>query len=320
MEPQQLESRQPAPKQHTLIDIESGFRRRFGLEFFRRIPSEPGVYFLKDRTRQILYVGKSKNLRQRLTSYRYLHKREGARKWRRLLEQVYAVDWSVTANPKDAELLENRLLRELKPPFNTMNTRPEGYYYWGVAWFDSNLSLLLRTQQSEVARHRVFGAFRGRQLCQRAQTALMRLFHWTLLPGAPLPQPLNRPLALSMEKLEWKGSPLPEGIRGFWAFLLENYLSGRDDSLISTFSDHLKRTENLFSEAFYLRWLEEDLETLKQFFRLGPQRIFQARQELRLGDGPIAQDQVDDLYTHLAHSEFQQITGDRSHATDWHPQ
>ena len=298
LEPTAIESIRA--KQESMLEDESGFRRRFGPEFFRRIPPEPGVYFLKDRTREILYVGKSKNLRQRISSYRYLHKKQGPKKWRRLLEEVHTVEWSVCADLKKAELLENKLLRELKPPFNTASTRPEIYYFWGVDWQDEKLSLALRTDLSALEDYQVYGAFRGRQLCQRAQTSLLRLFHLSLLPDTPLPQPLNRPLALAIESLEFDVF-IPAGIRMFWNHLLQQYLAGKNPVLVDTLVEHLVRTNPLYKEAFYQRWLEEDQEVLRQFFKIGPQRLAQARRQLGLKEGPIAQDQVDDIYIHLSH-------------------
>ena len=43
---------------------------RLGKEFFREDPPVPGVYLMRDATGHVLYVGKAKNLRQRLRSYR----------------------------------------------------------------------------------------------------------------------------------------------------------------------------------------------------------------------------------------------------------
>ena len=43
---------------------------RLGKEFFRKVPAEPGVYSMRDATGNVVYVGKAKNLRQRLGSYR----------------------------------------------------------------------------------------------------------------------------------------------------------------------------------------------------------------------------------------------------------
>jgi excinuclease ABC subunit C len=80
------------------------------------LPSQPGVYLLKDRGGKVVYVGKAKNLRARVRSYA----RGGDERSQVgfLLPRVAAVETLVTTNEKEALILENNLIKQYKPRYN----------------------------------------------------------------------------------------------------------------------------------------------------------------------------------------------------------
>jgi len=80
------------------------------------LPSGPGVYLFKNERGGILYIGKAQNLRARVRSY--LSGGDGRYRVPHLLDRARDVDVVVTANVKDALLLENELIKRHKPPFN----------------------------------------------------------------------------------------------------------------------------------------------------------------------------------------------------------
>ena len=81
------------------------------------VPSKPGVYLLKDAGEVVVYVGKSRDLRQRLRTYAGGAKPAGA-KVRALRGVVASFDFMVTGSELEALLLEAALVREHDPPFN----------------------------------------------------------------------------------------------------------------------------------------------------------------------------------------------------------
>jgi DNA polymerase-3 subunit epsilon len=81
------------------------------------VPSKPGVYLLKDAGDGVVYVGKSRNLRQRLRTYASASKPAGS-KVRALRGVVAAFDYLVTGSELEALLLEAELVRAHDPPFN----------------------------------------------------------------------------------------------------------------------------------------------------------------------------------------------------------
>ncbi len=80
------------------------------------LPDGPGVYLFKTAAGRVLYVGKAQNLRARVRSY--LGGGDGRPNVPLLVERIQSVDVVVTANVKDALLLENELIKRHKPVFN----------------------------------------------------------------------------------------------------------------------------------------------------------------------------------------------------------
>jgi len=85
----------------------------------RRSPTDPGVYLMKDNGGKILYVGKAKNLKRRLTSYFIKALHEDA-KTRALLKRVADFDTIVTGSEKEALLLESNLIKRHRPRYNVV--------------------------------------------------------------------------------------------------------------------------------------------------------------------------------------------------------
>lgn len=83
----------------------------------RRQPTAPGVYLMRDGAGKVLYVGKAKNLRQRLRSY-LAAERDSRPQIRFLLERAVSVETIVTDTEKEALLLENTLIKEQRPRYN----------------------------------------------------------------------------------------------------------------------------------------------------------------------------------------------------------
>ncbi|TLM61520.1 MAG: excinuclease ABC subunit UvrC [Deltaproteobacteria bacterium] len=82
-----------------------------------RQPAAPGVYLMRDGAGKVLYVGKAKNLRQRLRSY-LAAERDSRPQIRFLLERAVTVETIVTDTEKEALLLENTLIKEHRPRYN----------------------------------------------------------------------------------------------------------------------------------------------------------------------------------------------------------
>jgi len=84
--------------------------------FLSSVPKKPGVYLMKDRQGRILYVGKAKDLRKRLSSYQ--RPAADSPKTLMLVKKIAAIDTIITHTEKEAFILESSLIKRHRPKFN----------------------------------------------------------------------------------------------------------------------------------------------------------------------------------------------------------
>ena len=91
---------------------------RLGEDFFRTLPTTPGVYFMCGDSEGVLYVGKARNLRKRLSSYRVANPERLPRRIIRLLHRVRRIEFDVYPTEEAARNREEQLICVLNPRFN----------------------------------------------------------------------------------------------------------------------------------------------------------------------------------------------------------
>lgn len=98
----------------------------------RSIPTDPGVYRFFDANDRILYVGKAKNLRNRLSTY-FQSSQGLMERTRRMVATAVRVDWTVVGTELEALHLEFTWIKEFRPPFNIQFRDDKGYPYLGLS-------------------------------------------------------------------------------------------------------------------------------------------------------------------------------------------
>ena len=91
------------------------------------LPSQPGVYQFYDSQERIIYVGKAKNLKNRVSSY--FRKQVDSRKTQRLVKNITFIKHIVVPTESDALILENTLIKEHQPRYNIL-LRDDKTYPW----------------------------------------------------------------------------------------------------------------------------------------------------------------------------------------------
>lgn len=121
------------------------------------IPTHPGVYRFQDSNGRVLYVGKAKNLRARLTSYfaplHTLHERT-----RRMVTSAAKVEWTVVSTEFEALQLEFTWIKEFDPPFNIQFKDDKSYPYLAIT-LGEKIPRVLVTRTKKIPHARYFGPY-----------------------------------------------------------------------------------------------------------------------------------------------------------------
>lgn len=91
------------------------------------LPREPGVYRMLDAHRKILYVGKARNLRKRVSSY--FQRIPESPRTQAMVQQVRDLNFTVTASEAEALVLEHNLIKQIKPRYNVLLKDSRSYPY-----------------------------------------------------------------------------------------------------------------------------------------------------------------------------------------------
>jgi hypothetical protein len=260
---------------------------RLGVAFFRAVPRAPGVYFLRDADSRVLYIGKAKDLRQRLASYRCLT--GASRKTVRLVHQVRHIDWEICRSDAEASLREGELIRTHRPRFNRVGVWPRADRYIRLQALSRGLRIQTAHESDASQRPLLAAAQAAPLLFEAAQTMMdsetsspaLAWLYGAFKPGvswavgallrrlwltsgyefSALPRPLSS--ALGPREFEL---PSPNVVS--WLPLLHAYFVGESDELVARLAGESTPARSRFEEQ--LR--EADLDCLREFYLRGPSR------------------------------------------------
>ncbi len=206
------------------------------------IPNLPGVYLMKDVNDRVIYVGKAKDLRKRVSSY-YSQPLGYTRKMDGLLESICDIEIELTGSELEALVLESQLIRRYRPRFNSQQRNVEQYAYIRVdtenPWPTVTLA---RDRRNDDARY--FGPFKSTRQARDAVRLIndvlplrtcRRAFRDARSYGTPC-------IELSMRRClgPCVGVADPDEYKGFVSDVLA-YLDGDDQRLLPTLHGRLEK-------------------------------------------------------------------------------
>jgi excinuclease ABC subunit C len=141
-------------------------------------PAGPGLYFMKGLAEKVLYIGKAKNLRSRVASYFQpgsdLIASRGP-KIVEMLDKVETVDFIETPNEVDAVLQEARLIKDIRPPYNTDLVDDKTFPYLQITTGD-NFPGVYITRKPRHRGIRLFGPFTNVKDLRAVLVVLQKIF------------------------------------------------------------------------------------------------------------------------------------------------
>lgn len=143
------------------------------LEFF---PTQPGVYLMRDEQGIVLYVGKAKNLRQRVKQY-FVPGRDGRLMVPYLVAKIVNIDTVVVSSEKEALILENNLIKQHRPRYNALLKDDKSYIALKIATNEEWPTVrLVRYRGSPSPDGLYFGPYTSAQAARQTLDLLNRLF------------------------------------------------------------------------------------------------------------------------------------------------
>jgi len=141
----------------------------------KEIPAEPGVYYMRDATDQILYIGKSKKLRSRLRSY--FQGTDTRPRIALMMNLVMEVEVIVTDTEAEALALEANLIRQHQPHFNVLLKDDKKYPYLCVTWSEAYPRIFItRKRRASSAKDRYYGPYVDTRSLRGTLSLVKRLF------------------------------------------------------------------------------------------------------------------------------------------------
>ena len=145
------------------------------------LPEKPGSYQYYDDEGTIIYVGKAKNLKRRVSSY--FNKEQQSRKTAMLVSKIRNITYTVVNSEEDALLLENSLIKQYKPRYNVLLKDDKTYPYIAVS--NEYLPRIFKTRHRERRGATYYGPYSHLPTMYALLALCQRLYH---------PRPCHQPM------------------------------------------------------------------------------------------------------------------------------
>jgi excinuclease ABC subunit C len=128
-------------------------------EQLKHLPSQPGVYLMKGPEGQLLYIGKARSLAHRVRSYFQTGRPLHGPKIEKMVELVTQIETILTDTEVEALVLEEQLIRQHQPRYNTLLKNSKGFPYIRITWQDAYPRVEMVRQRTAKDKSLYFGPY-----------------------------------------------------------------------------------------------------------------------------------------------------------------
>ena len=140
----------------------------------KNISQSPGVYIMKNINGDVIYVGKAKNLKKRVSQY-FSGKNAGV-KTEHLVSKIYDIETIISANELEAFLLENTLIKQYKPKYNISLKDDKSYPYIKIAKSKTGFPYIIKTRSFKKGDGEYFGPYSSSFAVNETIKTINRIF------------------------------------------------------------------------------------------------------------------------------------------------
>jgi DNA polymerase III subunit epsilon len=210
-------------------------------EQLAQLPHEPGIYLFSDKRGTVIYVGKARDLHDRVHSYFY-HNLGHTEKVMRLVREVHGIEWKTTETELSALLMEARHIRMLQPRFNTMLKRERSLPFIRIDDADDFPRMSWTYDLADDGAD-YFGPFSSRSTVEAALESMQRLFLLRECETPIRPDPRTNPCLYY--EIKRCGAPCA-AIQSRDEYLEEvqavkDFLLGRNDGVLDILRSRMER-------------------------------------------------------------------------------
>jgi excinuclease ABC subunit C len=130
--------------------------KQYEITEIKKVSNQPGVYFFYNKDQEIIYVGKAKNLKKRVSSY-FNKNHQTSLKTQRMVEEITALSFTIVNSEYEALLLENNLIKATQPRYNILLKDDKTYPY--ICITKEHFPRVIVTRQPEANPGHYYGPF-----------------------------------------------------------------------------------------------------------------------------------------------------------------
>ena len=244
----------------------------------KKIPEKPGVYKFLDKTRKIIYIGKAKNLKKRVSTY-FQKSRAHDNRIERLIREIYDVEIIETASEAEALIFEAGLIKDYSPKFNIDLKDDKSYPYLKLTTGE-NFPRLFITRRRTNDEAIYYGPYTNATLLKEAFAFMKKVF--------PLRscRKLNKRVCLEYHIAQCMGPCQNKISKIEYNNIVNNlrkFLEGKKEDVISSMQAEMKKcsSNKEYEKAMVIKQRIEALTSVQNFYDNAKKPMFGELDELQ---------------------------------------